>query len=307
MKIINYIGGFFAGAFFAFIVFFIVGFIYQLISGAEYVSGVVFLIVVGGGGLIGFLIPFSSDQMAESERQARLEAERTKMAAECAAKNQKEHQELIRMSEDVNAIHRTLAPLLDQASLHVAHAEAELKDDSVGAFWDEVEGATRRLAQYNNGVHTLLHLTETHRKRRLALPDNLQPAHIEPLPLPDGGHLVSRLSATVKQARRNPQWETIFQQRRTIDILVKGFANLGAALESLQHTISDGLHDLAATLHESMEQTTFEYTDHVTAKLNDISIAHSEGLRERRQFEQNVRKKADEAVEILETVARRRH
>ncbi|OYW76583.1 MAG: hypothetical protein B7Z37_07845, partial [Verrucomicrobia bacterium 12-59-8] len=66
-----------AGAFFGFVVFFVVALIYQIASRAKYVSGDFFLGAVFLGGVIGFLIPFSEEMAQENAR---------KIAAEAAAK-----------------------------------------------------------------------------------------------------------------------------------------------------------------------------------------------------------------------------
>ncbi|OYW74667.1 MAG: hypothetical protein B7Z37_16710, partial [Verrucomicrobia bacterium 12-59-8] len=220
--------------------------------------------------------------------------------------NQMERASLDSITSDLDALYETLNPLLDLASVYITHAEAELADNSVGAFWDEIESATRRLAQYNNSIATILRLTSDHANRRVALLNEFQPKALEPRPIPNGEDLIFRMAKIVKQARRNPQWEAIFQQRRTNDILVHGFGNLGNALESLQQAVSTGLRDLADTLHESIERMISEHSDRVVAELNELAATHSEDSRERRSFEQDLKIKADAAVKVLENIGHRR-
>lgn len=296
----------FAGAFSSFILFIFVGVpIYKIAMGGVRYPGdedvlwtycwcTAFL-----GGVIGFLIPYRAEIANKEAINAAIEAEK-------AEKNRKECASLDSLTVDLNALHETLNPLLDQAAIHIIHAETELSDDSVGAFWDEIESAARRLAQYNNSLATILRLTSDHAKRRVALPQEFQPKGLEPRVIPDGDILISRMAKVVKQARRNPQWEAIFQQRRTNSILVHGFENLGNALDSLQHAVSCGLHGLADTMHDSIERITLEHSGRVASQLNELAAAHDEYSRERRLFEQDLKAKADVAMNVLEDIEYRR-
>lgn len=240
------------------------------------------------------------------EAQATLAAGRLAKDREKRESNERERNQLDSMVTDLSALHETLNPLLDQAALNISRAESELNDDSVGAFWDEIEAATRRFAQYNNSISVILKLTEDHARRSAALPSNFRPKVLEQQTLPDGEHLLSQMAKIVKRARRNPQWESIFQQRRTNDILVRGFESLGEAMESLQDTISSGFSDLAHVLHSSVDRITSEHSDRVITELNQLAVTHSEDSRERRRFEQNVKANADKAVQVLEKIENKR-
>lgn len=206
---------------------------------------------------------------------------------------------------DVTKLKESLPALLDRAAFHVSRAEIELKDDSVGAFWDEVENATRCFAQYSNGVEAISSISENHAKRRAALPVQYQPEPLALQALADGEHIVLRMGKLVKQARRNPQWESIFQQRRTNDILVHGFHNLGNALETLQEAIASRFNDLAETLHSSLENLASDYSSALSQDMNQLMSAHSENSREQRKFEQTIRANADRAVDVLESMEKR--
>ncbi len=265
-------------------------------------NGLIFVCLAGLGILIGFVLPIKEELDKHADATARKNEEELAVRA----RNEGERSSIVSMALDVDELQETLEPLLNQAAVHITHAELELKDDSVGAFWDEIEAATRRFAQYNNSISVIHKLAEDHARRRSALPSEFQPNALEPRALPDGDHLLSRMSKIVKQARRNPQWETIFQQRRTNDILVKGFENLGNALESLQDTVSSGFSDLAHVLHSSVDRITSEHSDRVITELNQLVATHSEDSRERRRFEQNVKANADKAVQVLEKIENRR-
>jgi hypothetical protein len=302
---IKCIGYLIAGAFFGLLSCLPITLIVALIQPkhtAENLNGDILVCFVMIGGIIGFILPIKQAAANQAALDAQMhEKERQKREA-----NGNERKQLESLEQDMDTLHGTLEPLLDQAALHVTRAESELMDDSVGAFWDEIEGATRRFAQYNNSVATILRLARDHSTRRSALPAEFQPSPLETRAIPDGDYLLSRMSKIVKQARRNPQWETIFQQRRTNDILVRGFENLGNALESLQDTVSSGFNDLAHVLHSSVDRITSEHSDRVITELNQLAATHSEDSRERRRFEQNVKANADKAVQVLEKIENRR-
>jgi hypothetical protein len=303
------IGGLIAGAIIGFIALFPVAFIIELIQPkdiAENINGILFLCFVMLGGIIGFILPIKEAAKEAAAAQAVVDAQEREKEHAKRTKNEVEHAQLNTLVGDLTALYETLNPLLDQAAIHVTHAESELTDDSVGAFWDEIEGATRRFAQYNNSISVILKLAKDHAKRRAALPTEFQPQPLDSRAIPDGDQLLSRMAKIVKQARRNPQWETIFQQRRTNDILVRGFENLGNALDSLQDTVTSGFNDLALALHSSVDQITSEHSDRVITELNQLAATHSEDSRERRRFEQSVKADADKAVQVLEKIENRR-
>jgi|GEM_PF-2297514 len=256
------------------------------------------------GGWLLLKIGFSAEEQETAQAaQDTYNRERIKAHREAS---EREHKQLDAVCEDIEALYEILEPLLDQAALHVTRAESELADDSVGAFWDEIEGATRRFAQYNNSIDTILSLAEDFTKRRELVESEFQPSALEAHAIPDGDHLLSRMSKIVKKARRNPQWETIFQQRRTNDILVRGFESLGNALDSLHDTLSSGLRDLADALHSSVDRITMEHSDRVITELSQFAVTHDEDSRERRRFEQSIKANADKAVQVLEKIENRR-
>lgn len=292
-----------AGLVIAFLATMVVGIPVEIIQEHEVAvktNGLIFVCFSCLGILIGFVLPIKEefDKLADAKARKLVEESAVR------ARNESERSLVVSMASDVDALQETLEPLLNQAAVHITRAELELKDDSVGAFWDEIEAATRRFAQYNNSISVIHKLAKDHAKRRSALPSEFRPNALEPRSLPDGDYLLSRMSKIVKQARRNPQWETIFQQRRTNDILVGGFENLGNALESLQDTVSSGFSDLAHVLHSSVDRITSEHSDRVITELNLMAATHSDDSRERRRFEQNVKANADKAVQVLENIER---
>ena len=66
-----------------------------------------------------------------------------------------------------------------------------------------------------------------------------------------GTSTAKRMDSIVRLAQRNFQFATIYEQRKTNQILIAGFTNLEDALREMTWTIKDSINDLAVSVSET--------------------------------------------------------
>lgn len=83
-----------------------------------------------------------------------------------------------------------------------------------------------------------------------------------------GTTTAQRMEVIVRKAQRDFQFASIYNQRKTNQILVKGFTNLAQALEGVELQMSASIDDLAGSVNESMRaiQSRVGQTTEVIAK-----------------------------------------
>lgn len=134
-------------------------------------------------------------------------------------------------------------------------------------FWDEIEHAANDLAAYNDGIRrTSSNVPEYNRRARensLSVPGLFLPHH----QLSDARPAAQRM-VIVRRAHKNYEFASIYQRKRTNQLLYTGFQNLDAAITSLDVTLSDALREFSASVSLSLEnmlQVNLAQTEEVTA------------------------------------------
>lgn len=294
MKVIGAVIGFVAG----FIAWQIVGNVFE--GGKAGWNIFVWIILGPASALMTFGVVYAIfcylEQKEAAERareQAHIETEKTQSDEAIA---------LSELRKDVDDAISSISPILDMAALHAANAAAELADESVGQFWDEIEGALRQLANYRNCLDVASYNSSEFRSRRLALPPSKQPAELESRHVPSAETVIDQVHRLVRQARRNPSWEQIYQQRRTNDILVQGFQNLGSALDGIETAISTGLQGLATSFHSSMTDIMSDHSSQMLEQLEHLDTGIRDESSERRDFERLIKRRSEQAIKTLEHI-----
>jgi hypothetical protein len=162
---------------------------------------------------------------------------------------------------------RGLAELVSAAEAHLAVAEREFDERAFAPFWDDVERATNALATYQRRVQGL----ESNVKEYRTVAERLDDVPLESPEVPeldvstrvvDPRPTASKLQDIVRRAQRDFEFASIFEQRKTNQILVDGFGSLQDAISCLGATLSDSLSNLADTLHASLHELLEEQEGH---------------------------------------------
>ena len=196
----------------------------------------------------------------------------------------------------------TLRELVPSVASHLNRAEHEFTDGAFVPFWDEVEHAANKLAAYYAGVrrisrqasdYELLASKLSIRSPKFSLPEGK---------LPDARPVAQRLSHIVRAAQKNFQFATIYEQRKTNQLLHAGFGTHGEALSSLGIAISSSLQELSDSVHSSLGdllQATRYQTDCIESISEQQAVA-------RKDYQEKILVKEDEQSKMLDNIQRRR-
>lgn len=116
-------------------------------------------------------------------------------------------------------------------------------------------------------------------------------------------HVTSeRMRTIVRKAQRDFQFASIFEQRKTNQLLVAGFINLAQALEGMGNQIACSIEDLGGQISEmssAVESSIDRVNSTMVSELGDMQAAMREDAEERI-------KRHERALEMLDNIQRRR-
>jgi uncharacterized membrane protein len=248
------------------------------------------------GAIIGFLVPIilesqrraARDEEERKQRRAR-EAQAKQERDRAAAELERQKQQLANLLSTTQRDFLTIPELVPSADAHLDRAERDFADGAFAPFWDEIEHATNKLAAYQNGVRGVSRNADAYEQQASKLSVRVPKFSLPDGKLPDARPVAQRLSQIVRTAQRNFQFATIYEQRKTNQLLYAGFSSLGHAISSLGSVISSSLDDLSRSVQSSLEDL-LRHAD-----------AESEG---RRKYEKDHLAKEDELHEKVDKIWR---
>lgn len=231
------------------------------------------ILIYGGiltGAIIGFYNPIRKEAKEKDEareKQQRWDAEwKAQKEAEELKNRENEKTQLKKMREELSSLSSTshetflrIPKLVHTANHHLNRAEEEFSEGAFAPFWDEVEIATKKLAEYKNQIELINYYAKKHREvydcyveKYRCVSDNvdeLVPQFNLPIAeLIDARPSAARLAAIVRKAQKNFEFSTIYEQRKTNKLLVSGFSTLASAIYSIGDAITSSLNDLSKNL-----------------------------------------------------------
>lgn len=255
------------------------------------------------GAVIGAVIGFVVALVLESKRQAALDEEEQKQRrakesqekqerdrADAELEGQKDHLASILATTQRDFL--TIPELVSSADANLDRAERDFADGAFAPFWDQVEHATNKLAAYRKLVRDTGHSAEEYERKASYLSVPVPKFALPKRELPDARPVAQRLSTIVRTAQRNFQFATIFEQRKTNQLLYAGFGTLGAAISSLGSAISSSLSDLSNSVHSSLDDILQATRDH-TDTMESIAERQEQAARDR--HDEQSRRDASEA------------
>jgi hypothetical protein len=196
-------------------------------------------------------------------------------------------------------------------------AQKDFEESAFSPFWDAIERAVNKLGE----AHSSLQLIESSARRYQELVSALDGAP-PPFPVePDSAKRLvvanttgDRLKEIVRQGQRNFQFATIYEQRKTNQILVSGFNNLGDAIAGLGDHISASISAVSDRIDEvnrSVQQMDYSLQEAHRNLRDTLSEQHQHDAadwarRDATQAEQAraEAKQAKAALEMLDNIQR---
>ncbi len=177
---------------------------------------------------------------------------------------------------------------LTDAEKYLDQAEIDFADNALSPFWNCIEETATRLASFNKGTQNI----KDDLSRYTGLIEKYENT---PPPFPLTSQSVSklgvgtatseRMQAIVRKAQCNFQFATIYEQRKTNQLLVTGFTNLAQALDQMTLQLKASITNLTDSV-KVMTSTLSQSSSAIQSRMNDIENNNS-----RRHEELMVRQK----------------
>lgn len=207
----------------------------------------------------------------------------------------------------------TAEELLDQA-------EGDFEEGAFAPFWDSVERAAMKLGQFDDSVRTITTNAEQHTDvaKRYEGPPPPFPIVLDSVTGMAAANTTNdRMRTIVRQAQRNFQFATIFEQRKTNQLLVAGFTNLAQALDGMGRRIESSIgglgeqiSEMSSTLDTSLQNLDSNLSSTLTTLHESSTEAlsnHFEGLQTSMQKDSESRaERHKKTLEMLDNIQRRR-
>jgi len=176
-------------------------------------------------------------------------------------------------------------------------AEVEFTERAFAPFWDAVESAVNDLAQIDEAIRGICEKYTSYQADVGKL-DSPPPAFdVETASLPSETGIAERMHRIVRQAQKDFQFSTIFEQRKTNQLLVCGFGTLASAIDEMGSRLEMSLFELGWALSDSTDAVR-KSSAKVVGQLDSV-------LDQGRSEAQARRKHEAEEREILEEINRK--
>ena len=247
------------------------------------------------------------NQAAEQRREEEAQAARRRAEAEARLARERHQsnlaQSLQRYREEGTMAFVRMPDALMMAEHHLDKADEEFEARAFSPYWEEVEGALRCLGGLDEMANEIVYAV-THHDQLLLDADKLEGAF--PVSHNDVERVRvaaestrARLSALIRKSSTDFQFSTIYEQRKTSAILIRGFQTLGDAIRGLGAQLSSSIDTLGnriTIMEQGMKDRHSEWMDKAdmmieTSQLalasNEIAAAAAAAQRERIAGEQS--------------------
>ncbi len=181
---------------------------------------------------------------------------------------------------------------LVQAESLLARSEREFEERAFSPFWEAIESAVRQLANVDQNLRLIESSSRSYADAAKKIvgtypsfPVDVQLAH----ELAAAGNTGEHLRSVVRKAQKDFQFATIFEQRKTTEVLIAGFHTLGEAIYGVGDSISASL----GAVQESVRSMHVDLASAMEAqRVQQQRIAEAEAADREAAMEQEVRSNA---------------
>jgi CRISPR/Cas system CSM-associated protein Csm2 small subunit len=209
--------------------------------------------------------------------------------------------QLIVLGDESLSLFESAPKHLSAAEEQLDQAEIDFGDRAFAPFWDCVENAVKGLGRADEVVRDINDRVSRYTdlaRRCDSAPPAFPLAGASVAKLGVGTATAERLKSIVRIAQRDFQFATIYEQRRTNQILVAGFTNLAHALDRMSWQIGTSIQHLTTSV-EVMTSTLDESIRRIESGMDDIPEALRLDARKRIGREK-------EALRMLDNIQRGR-
>lgn len=168
-------------------------------------------------------------------------------------------QEAERKIEEIRShslsIVKELKTELDASLASLAQAREEFSSNAFGPFWDTVEKGALRLARFKVYVDQLSEDADKDEKILGHWEHSFPPFPVTRDLIPDATPVVHELQQVVRLGQTNYEFASIWEQRKTREVLIEGFDTLGQAIVELGSAITGSVSKLESRMASELAET----------------------------------------------------
>jgi uncharacterized protein YyaL (SSP411 family) len=183
---------------------------------------------------------------------------------------EKEVQELASLVDQSRTIFGTLNAYVANAESATLTAASEYRERAFAPFWESVEAAAKNLASYRQAIIAVNENAAQHASRASWLSSPIQRFNVPHSQLVDARPVADQLSDVVRKAQRDFEFATIYEQRKTNQLIIAGFDSLSDAITHMGQNINDALSHLSGALSIRLDELISESERH-TELLRSVS------------------------------------
>lgn len=222
----------------------------------------------------------NKERLEKAEEERQFEEERFRYKQEKQEKQQelqKERQrgyyeKMIVFGEESIYFFEGLPKYLESAEKYLDQAEVNFSYGAFAPFWDSIEKATKILGRFNESIQRIKSNSSIYTTligKYKDTPPQFPLTRQSVTKLEVGTETAKRMNVIVWTAQRNFQFATIYEQRKTNQILVAGFTNLAAALDQMTGKITKSIDDLAGSV-DVMTSTLDESLSAIHSRVGNV-------------------------------------
>jgi hypothetical protein len=235
--------------------------------GKNFANTVIWFCVFGGAA-------FSFGRcLIDEQKKERAEEERSRQTAEKERQAQQDlHSSLVQYATSSLDLFEGIPKHLMMAEELLDQAERDFEEGAFSPFWSSVEKAAVRLAACDNCVRLISQNSEMYARltqQYRGMPPSF-PIQVESVRGMAAARTTSdRIGAVVRKAQSNFQFATIYEQRKTNQLLAAGFTTLAEALDGMGQRIVSSISELSETMGAALRGVE-EQLQAATDGINDL-------------------------------------
>jgi len=146
-----------------------------------------------------------------------------------------------------------LAGSISSTQSALDRAEFEFQSNAFSPFWDAIEQAANCMVEFNEITRRNTENFTLYYQALRGREHNFPRLPVSVSAFPDPTNVLSRLQAIVRMAQCDFHFATIYEQRKTNNILKHGFMSLNSAVADLGNTISHTIGEFKQAMDDHME------------------------------------------------------
>lgn len=150
---------------------------------------------------------------------------------------------------------QNLSKEIESAEKFLDAAEQEYAEGVFAPFWDNIEYAVTHLAHFDRGVNLIAQNCSQYKIEKEKLDSTPPVFKLNIETLPNATVVANRMRGIVRKAQGNFQFATIYEQRKTNQLLVSGFTNLAQALGEMSYRIGQSIYSLSTSITDLSDTT----------------------------------------------------